>query len=302
MTSRGRALSSLGQFYAFKRDPKALQYFEEALKEFGTDQGNNQITLSHLLNFASDQGDIDLYEKYAPSYFEGNSTIYRQLVYLEENNRVGAFGFYTYVKAINALYIDKIDNDLLQRLLFLDFEKLEYNTRSHLWQLIYKNIGMILYKIGQKKLAIKYMDKALNCIPQPSGTILAINRFNNIQNLENWVKTFFQKDRGIFLLQMERGMGKTTFYRVLDELDNHNIKLKDINVRTYYFNDTYRSKTATFALELNNILKRGKPAKNNSLGYEIEGIHTGLENKKEAMVDLLKTCSRKRSISKMKLG
>lgn len=181
ITSRGRALSSLGQFYAFKRNPKALGYFEEALEEFGDDEGNCQITISHILNFASDQGDLQLFEKYAPRYFGGADNIYDQLSYLEGKDAGRDFNIYTYVKALNLLYIDKIDYNLLKRIIELDFKKLGYKTVNHPWELIYKNIGMILDKRGNTKLAIKYMDRAIECISNPSGTIGAINHFTNIQ-------------------------------------------------------------------------------------------------------------------------
>lgn len=182
LTSRGRALSSLGQFYAFKRNEKALFYFEEASKEFiDMDKGNNHITISHILNFASDQKDIKVYERYSPIYFGGEKEINKQLAYLNETGKGSAFGFYTYFKGVNQLYIDQADDDFIEKILSIDFVKQKYNTSSHPWQLIYKNIGMILYKKGRLKDAIKYMDKSLKCIDNPSGTISAINHFTNIQ-------------------------------------------------------------------------------------------------------------------------
>ncbi|SET59932.1 hypothetical protein SAMN05660297_02894 [Natronincola peptidivorans] len=181
MTSRGRVLSSLGQFYAFKRNPEALHYFEEALKEFGMDEGNSQITTSHILNFASDQKNLAVYAKYAPSYFGGMEGIHKQLDYLENSKGKAAFGFYTYIKGLHQLYMDRIDDAFLERILSLDFKKMDYDTSSNPWQLIYKNIGMILYKKSKPKLAVKYMDKALECVRQPGDTIIAINHFTNIQ-------------------------------------------------------------------------------------------------------------------------
>ncbi|SET59909.1 TPR repeat-containing protein [Natronincola peptidivorans] len=119
--------------------------------------------------------------------------------------------------------------------------------------------------------------------------------------LEEWVKGCLEKEKGIFLLQMERGMGKTTFSRALDQLKNHTVKIKNTTVRGYYFNDTYGSKAAAFASGLTYTLKRGKKAENTPLDYEvealegeIEGIHTGLQNKKEAMIKFLRLCSSKR--------
>jgi tetratricopeptide (TPR) repeat protein len=64
--------------------------------------------------------------------------------------------------------------------------------------------------------------------------------------------------KGLFLLQMERGMGKTTFVRALDELSIHKHTPKDTAVRAYYLNDTFLYKTRYFSQKLSDILRQNK--------------------------------------------
>lgn len=75
---------------------------------------------------------------------------------------------------------------------------------------------------------------------------------NNIQN----------NDKGIFLLRMEEGMGKTVFSRLLDphsNLSDTNINKKfsinNATIRTYYINNMYSYKINVFRNNLIDILK-----------------------------------------------
>lgn len=56
-------------------------------------------------------------------------------------------------------------------------------------------------------------------------------------------------------MQMERGTGKTTFCRALDEHSMHNIKLENVNVRAWYLNDSYASKPENFVNGVNDVFR-----------------------------------------------
>ena len=59
----------------------------------------------------------------------------------------------------------------------------------------------------------------------------------------NDLKTFLKQDKGILFLQMERGMGKTTLVRALDQLAMEKIDIrdgrKDTAIRAYYINNMF---------------------------------------------------------------
>lgn len=79
--------------------------------------------------------------------------------------------------------------------------------------------------------------------------------------LVNDINRYFhdeQVKKGMFLLQMERGMGKTTFVRSLDELSIRKSTPKAMSVRAYYVNDTFSYKTRYFSQKLTDILRQNK--------------------------------------------
>lgn len=63
-------------------------------------------------------------------------------------------------------------------------------------------------------------------------------------------ETIATNTKGVFLLQMERGMGKTTFVKMLDAhfamLKKTHIKINGYSVRAYYFNNSYSSNVDIF--------------------------------------------------------
>lgn len=192
-TARARALSSLGQFYAFTGNGDALECFIKAIEEFGEDSDNIKITLSHLLNFASGSGDRLLFQKYAPAYF--NSIADLKGWYEEAVSGKDPFMLYTYMKAVNNLYINTMDADLLNSIHTANYEALGFNTASHPWELIYKNIGIMLYKRGLNKNAAAFMEKGAECVKSVDVTIIAINHFTLIQDsyYKNDEEGFFRR-------------------------------------------------------------------------------------------------------------
>ncbi|WP_240421196.1 hypothetical protein [Paenibacillus periandrae] len=63
-------------------------------------------------------------------------------------------------------------------------------------------------------------------------------------------------DRGIMLLQMEDGMGKTTFAKMLDPLVYGLIKIPDVNCRVYYVHDVFSYMPSTFVLKITDLLRQ----------------------------------------------
>jgi hypothetical protein len=70
--------------------------------------------------------------------------------------------------------------------------------------------------------------------------------------LVDWMKSCLSNyDKGKFLLQMQRGTGKSLFCKALDQLALNEIELHDdILVRSFYINDVFRSKLSDFTSEI----------------------------------------------------
>ena len=69
-----------------------------------------------------------------------------------------------------------------------------------------------------------------------------------VNKLKSWIDTY---SKGIFRLQMDTGMGKSTFVKMLDPFLNEQIGKKhitfpDVSVRCFYINNTYSAKLSFF--------------------------------------------------------
>lgn len=204
LTNLGISLSSYGQYCSFVHDMNAKEYFEEALKEFEDDSYNYNVTLSYFLHFAIEIENKDLYEKCSLKYLGGNENLISQFEFIINNKNSDInknFQLYVYIKALNVFYSEKINDDLLYKLNNTKFEEDSYGfyVNGHPWELIYKNIGIILYKNNYSKNADLFMEKACTTINTPDTTIVAINYLtsmtkyylkNDNKNLEKAVNEF----------------------------------------------------------------------------------------------------------------
>lgn len=88
-------------------------------------------------------------------------------------------------------------------------------------------------------------EKIIDLIDRPEDTI-------EPKYLKDWLNVRLETDRkGLYLIQMEEGMGKTTFSRMLDPHSKKKIKFNDVTVRNYYINNVYSHKVDIFK---NNII------------------------------------------------
>lgn len=88
--------------------------------------------------------------------------------------------------------------------------------------------------------------------------IAAIDDFQKPIYLKKWLKGLVDgHSKGLFLLQLERGMGKTTFVRALDQQSMSRIHLNDpddFSVRSYYINSAYLYKVEHFTSKISFLL------------------------------------------------
>ena len=75
------------------------------------------------------------------------------------------------------------------------------------------------------------------------------------------VDDFINQDRGIMLIQMPEGCGKTLFSYALDGNGQARIKEEGCLIRTYYVNDTYASSIDYFASTLGDIFRTDSEGK-----------------------------------------
>lgn len=165
---RSKALSQVGQIYAFKRNAEAEKYFKEALGLMKQQTANYYITESYLLQYYLDNDLKAEYDKKAVEYFGQNSDLEAQFDYLCEISRHKdkiinvSFGLYIYLKALWSFYRDDIGDSLFNKL--CDITQYVKEGRggikfsSHPHEMILKYLILIMqYKKCTDKKYTKYV-------------------------------------------------------------------------------------------------------------------------------------------------
>ena len=104
-----------------------------------------------------------------------------------------------------------------------------------------------------------------------------------VQSIKNYIEN---EPKGVFMLQMERGMGKTTFCKALDQLSlmNKIVLDEDMAVRAYYINDTINYKLNYFQDKCITILKDKKTG---TMDINFNAYFLDSDNKKKAFATVL---------------
>ncbi|MBQ1377489.1 MAG: hypothetical protein IIY77_05915, partial [Lachnospiraceae bacterium] len=169
-----KAWSSLGQVYAFEKDPAAETCFIKVLDVLKKEKGPDYyITLSYLLHWYIAAGNRAEYEKYAKEMF-GSDNLSRQLEkILEEGKKpknplfTFKYALYVYVKALYYFYSDQTKTgqeggstaaaadggnlqDILRNLKGISSKVKKELRTGHPWEMIHKYMALILLKTGIK--------------------------------------------------------------------------------------------------------------------------------------------------------
>ncbi len=200
----GRCYSSLGQNYAFLgRNKKAIKAFEMSLEHFAADPVNINITTAHILHLALTADNLELFGEYAPGYFgelpgknsplpdsvspdndnalnkirtntkpaEGLSLNYWRVAINSKN----PFKLFVLIKYINFYDIWRGDQ-VMQNLLYTDYNEAFGSTNHHPWELIYRHLAEIAFKDGRKDEGCKWIECSLSVgSPTPSFTFRVLH-------------------------------------------------------------------------------------------------------------------------------
>ena len=190
------ALSQRAQIYAFMKDARAEEDFQNALETMDSDTPDRLITESYLLHYYISAGNKEKYETYAREYFGGEKCIVEQFDYLvREGAKTQArfslkFAFYVYIKALYNFYLDSIPEKLLNKLKSIEKAFSDINedaTRQingHPWEVIYKYLALIMHKYNEDDLANIYEDRIRLFVEHSKGIIKSIAK-NSLRECEN---------------------------------------------------------------------------------------------------------------------
>ncbi len=86
---------------------------------------------------------------------------------------------------------------------------------------------------------------------------ISLRDFKNPVYLRDWLKDSMQEHgRGVFLLRMGAGMGKSVFVRALYENKKGKMRAPDLHVVKFHINAFYRYKKEAFVFELDELINR----------------------------------------------
>lgn len=152
---KGKILSNLAQNYAYAGDLyNAKKFFLQALALLKDSE--YKLTLSFFLHLAVEHGDRKLYEEYINQYLKGNN-LEEQYDYIIESN--DKYLLFLYIKAINNIYFQELNEDLYRKIVSTEFKKVGFNVFGNPWQLIYKHLGVISYKKGDVELGNRFISE-----------------------------------------------------------------------------------------------------------------------------------------------
>lgn len=184
LDSLAKIESAIGQTYGYMKNyDKALFHFKEALDEFDEDDNiNREITTSYILHLAIDSSNLVLYERYSQKYFKSDDLKKQIELVLNEKSD---FKLYVYVKALDKFYFNhNYYSEILNIIQQYNYKDKGFKVNNHPWELIYKRIAIMQYKIGNISKGDNLKNKAISCIDAPGATIKLINVVTNLEAIK----------------------------------------------------------------------------------------------------------------------
>lgn len=181
----GKILSGIGQNLSFlRRYDEAEESFYNALEIF-TGKVDRAVTKSYLMHMYIEAKNREKYEELISEVL-GTNDITEQLNILFENpKRVDRYTLYIYIKALNELYGDIVDKELVEKAIkLLGFIINDSGFNQHPKELIVKHLALLSYKKELKSDAEKLIKEHLNTIKDSEFTINIITEKANIDLLE----------------------------------------------------------------------------------------------------------------------
>mgnify|MGYP001026666888 CR=1 FL=1 len=224
MKELGRAYSALGTYKTILKNGNALELFQKALMEFGDDIGNRTITISHILGYAIEKQDKALFQKYFTEYYGRTDSMEECLKHIL-CGRIDLYKLYVYLKGIY-VFEERLKDRLIKMISDLLYEKRLKDSSYHPVELIYKYIGLILYKITGKVDAKveEAMYLSITCIE--NGKVNLNCNINILMCITYQTMSIFnhiteQEDENEYLVKVFRKHCETSgWHHLIDSLDS----------------------------------------------------------------------------------
>ena len=161
--SYGRALSQLGQCYAFSGDyENAISSFQKALQHFTESSRDTARTTSYLLHAAVENGNPSLFEEYSQTGFDCKNI----LSFWKEQHKIpenwSKYQLYVFVKAMYLLYRDQLRKKDITAMTNSLKKKYMDTKDGHPWELIMKYCALLTAYAGGNTETINWFDHEID--------------------------------------------------------------------------------------------------------------------------------------------
>lgn len=125
-------------------------------------------------------------------------------------------------------------------------------------------------RLSNKQRELSFAMRSTGTINDQTYSLLEIALLDKLSEVDDYVSPDYLKntvrdwldhyEQGLFLMQMERGTGKTTFSRALDELSIHKYQkdFQNESMRAFYVNDSYSYSVDYFSQIVQDTLKKNE--------------------------------------------
>ncbi|UMZ72527.1 hypothetical protein [Natranaerofaba carboxydovora] len=248
----------------FENDSELAKDINEKLK----------IISEHIKSYSKNYKLLKIYLKNTPivgpkSVLELNNSSWNELYFVVDDEFEPAFPFVISEKE-SIYFYDSFKNSKAYFLNYLNGDKIENTAEVNIT--LKESHANLKKEIGKyKEVENKIIDDK-SAVIQKTGTFklstedkylkkLDVDDYLTPDHILNWLKKQIKDNsKGILLLQMAGGLGKTTFARALDPigLNKENLIEHKCSIRTYYINEIYSYDIENFMAKLYDVM-RAKP-------------------------------------------
>ena len=198
-----KALSQNAQVYAFVRDKRCVELFQEALKDLPEDTADHKITQSYLLHYYLDTGNKESYEKEATKYFGGQTSPANRFKYIMDEAFLDTpaisyrYALYVFMRGAYLFECDQLSDGLIKKLYDIDtvVKKAEVHAKGsknssfvkltgHPSELIFKYLALIAAKRGDMDRAEQFIQETGSRLIHIGPTIQMIIMYGKAEYLD----------------------------------------------------------------------------------------------------------------------
>jgi tetratricopeptide (TPR) repeat protein len=184
-----KTLSLAGQIASFLKSDEAKGFFDKALRLLEDNRDNYKITESYKLHYLIDSEDKASYLEEMKHYCDDSESLQdqmNQIIEMGRNQSVNmSFALYLFLKGLYKFYFNEEIATIWDSVKSLE-EEVECNRKNtHPWELIYKYLGLLAFRMEDEALAKEYCKRIVSCVEtNEESLVTAIAMYGEAELIE----------------------------------------------------------------------------------------------------------------------